>query len=70
MAYNWLRQLQKTKVMLLQDMNRENTDKTILLVRKTFEIIALISCLVSCIFSSILLIWTRQYTIIDQKERK
>ena len=58
--------------MLLQDMNRENTDKTILLVRKiyTFEIIALISCLVSCIFSSILLIWTRQYTIIDQKERK
>ena len=37
--------------MLLQDMNRENTDKTILLVRKiyTFEIIALISCLVSCI---------------------
>ena len=70
--YNWLRQLQKTKVMLLQDMNRENTDKTILLVRKiyTFEIIALISCLVSCIFSSILLIWTRQYTIIDQKRKK
>ncbi|CAX44782.1 conserved hypothetical protein [Candida dubliniensis CD36] len=70
--YNWLRQLQKTKVMLLQDMDRENTDKTILLVRKiyTFEIIALISCLVSCIFSSILLIWTRQYTIIDQKRKK
>ncbi|RCK55998.1 hypothetical protein Cantr_05148 [Candida viswanathii] len=70
--YNWLRQLQRTKVTLLKEMNRENSDRTVLLVRKiyTFEIIALFSCLVSSVFSSALLIWTRQYTIIDLKRKK
>lgn len=70
--YTWLRQLQRTKITLLKEMNQENTDRTILLVRKiyTFEIIALFSCLISSVFSSALLIWTRQYTIIDQKRKK
>lgn len=70
--YNWLRQLQRTKITLLKEMNQENTERTVLLVRKiyTFEIIALFSCLISSVFSSALLIWTRQYTIIDQKRKK
>ncbi|CAK9438460.1 uncharacterized protein LODBEIA_P26840 [Lodderomyces beijingensis] len=73
--YNWMKQLQATKTSLLKQLkseNRENHDKIIMLVRKiyTFEIIALLCCLLSSIFSSTLLIWTRKYTIIDQKRKK
>ncbi|KAL6453494.1 hypothetical protein SBY92_005065 [Candida maltosa Xu316] len=70
--HSWLRRLQKTRISLLRNMTDDNFEETILLVRKiyTFEVIALISCLVSSVFSSALLIWTRQYTIIDQKRKK
>lgn len=55
-----------------QHRHGEIDDKVILLIRKisTFEIIALLCCLLSSIFSSTLLIWTRQYTIIDQQRKK
>ncbi|KAI5960405.1 uncharacterized protein KGF55_004697 [Candida pseudojiufengensis] len=76
--YNWMKKLQQTKSKLyielksINNLNNENADKIILLIRKiyTFEIIALICCLISSIFSSFLLIWTRKYTIIDQKRKK
>ncbi|KAI5953443.1 hypothetical protein KGF54_002815 [Candida jiufengensis] len=76
--YNWMKKLQQTKARLFKELNsnnnlnNENTDKIIMLIRKiyTFEIIALICCLISSILSSTLLIWTRKYTIIDQKRKK
>ncbi|CAI5757884.1 unnamed protein product [Candida verbasci] len=69
--YNWLKKLNQTKMSLLKQ-ETGNTQKKLLLIRKinTFEIIALISCLVTSIFSSILLIWTRNYTIIDGKRKR
>lgn len=75
--YNWMKELESTKTKLLQQLNEddfaiENTDKVVLMVRKinTFQIMALVCCLVSSLLSSVLLIWTRKYTIIDQKRKK
>ncbi|KAG5421902.1 hypothetical protein I9W82_000995 [Candida metapsilosis] len=75
--YNWMKELETTKTKLLQQLNQDDfaiqhTDKVVLMVRKinTFQIMALVCCLVSSLLSSVLLIWTRKYTIIDQKRKK
>ena len=75
--YKWMKELETTKTELLQQLNEddfaiENTDKVVLMVRKinTFQIMALVCCLVSSLLSSVVLIWTRKYTIIDQKRKK
>ncbi|EGW35354.1 uncharacterized protein SPAPADRAFT_64490 [Spathaspora passalidarum NRRL Y-27907] len=74
--FNWLKTLRKTKRALVQELLDSSEDqdmtKQILLIRKinTFEMIALVSCLLSSMFGSILLIWTRNYTIIDKVRKK
>ncbi|KAI5969147.1 hypothetical protein CANMA_001814 [Candida margitis] len=75
--YNWMKELETTRTKLLQQLTEddfaiEHTNKVIMMVRKinTFQIMALVCCLVSSLLSSVLLIWTRKYTIIDQKRKK
>ncbi|KAG7661091.1 uncharacterized protein J8A68_005463 [[Candida] subhashii] len=75
--YKWLEKLKKTKQIVINQLLHEKANngdftRQLLLLRKvhTFEIIALLSSLVTSMFGSLLLIWTREYTIIDKARKK